>query len=114
MLFVSWRSQKLEGKQNEQKGRPKAVAQAPRLCEPAHSCQQKRNLDSDHQQRIRREPAMSTILLVAERAVWAVDTFLTRAILFAWTPTLHHHVDDRGGSNLAVRANADEQTRAQT
>jgi hypothetical protein len=38
---------------------------------------------------------MSNIFLMAERAAWAVDAFLTRAVLFAWTRTLRHHVDFR-------------------
>jgi hypothetical protein len=81
-----------------------SIAQAPgHLCELAHSFKERRGLPSDHQQRMRRELAMSNILLAAERAVWAVDAFLTRAVLFAWTCTLRHHVDFGGTSDWFTR-----------
>lgn len=58
---------------------------------------------------------INKISSVAERAIWTIDAFINRAVLFAWTSTLRHHADDAaGGSNLAVRLHASEHTPTQT
>ena len=36
---------------------------------------------------------INSILSVAESVALTVDTFLNRAVLFAWTSVLRHHVD---------------------
>jgi hypothetical protein len=52
---------------------------------------------------------INRISSVAERAIWTVDAFINRAVLFAWTSTLRHHADDTGGgSTLAARFHAAE------
>jgi hypothetical protein len=45
---------------------------------------------------------ISGLFLAAERAVFAIDAFLNRAVLLAWTSTLQHHVDVDGGSKLSA------------
>jgi hypothetical protein len=49
---------------------------------------------------------ISSIFLVAERAVLAIDAFLNRAALLAWTSTLQHHIDVDGGSKLSAARRA--------
>jgi len=53
---------------------------------------------------------INKISSVAERAIWAIDTFIDRAVLVAWTSTLRHHVNVDGGSNLDSLPRADEHT----
>jgi hypothetical protein len=47
---------------------------------------------------------MSNIFFVAERAVWAVDTFLNRAVLFFWLSTLERESSFCGIVSLDPRA----------
>jgi hypothetical protein len=45
---------------------------------------------------------MRVTFSAAERAVSAIDTFLNRAVLAAWTSTLRHHLDpeDLAGGDI--------------
>jgi hypothetical protein len=47
---------------------------------------------------------MSNIFFVAERAVWAFDSFLTRAVLFFWLSTLERKSGFRAMAGVDARA----------
>jgi hypothetical protein len=52
----------------------------------------------------RESQTMSNIFFVAERAVWAVDSFLNRAALFFWMSTLERESGFREMAGINPRA----------